>query len=132
MGKGLRGKDTNNMWQKNLNDSSGIIKPPVQAGQLNIITWTALDDATIVSMSVGGSSYTEIALALSKGLNRLDIKNRWHWKLKESSGIIKPFVQGGKPGSITWTAEDDATITSMNEDGSFYAEIASALGKGLK
>ena len=85
---------------------------------------------TFVTQS--GSSYAKIASALDKGLQPSDIKNRRHTKLKESSGIVKPPMQAGRHSSITWTAEEDAMIASMNVGGSSYAEIASALGKGLR
>jgi len=51
--------------------------------------------------------------------------------LKELSGIIKPAVQAGRRSSITWTAEDDATIVRMRTDGFTFAKIASELGNGL-
>jgi hypothetical protein len=93
-----------------------IIKPTVQPCRHISITWTAEDDATIVIMIVGGSSYAEITSALCKCLKPKDITNRQHNKLKDSSGIIKPPVLKGQCSSITWTAEDDATI-ARNESG---------------
>ena len=71
-----------------------------------------------------GSLYAKIASALDIGLKPSDIKNRRHTTLKESSGIVKPPMQAGRHSSITWTAEEDATIASMNMGGSSYAEIA--------
>jgi molecular chaperone DnaK (HSP70) len=53
-----------------------------------ITTWTAEEDAMIVSMIASGSSYAEIALAMDKGLGGKDINNRLLNHLKESSGII--------------------------------------------
>ena len=43
--------------------------------QHSSITWTAEDDEMIVSMITGGSSYTEIASALGKRLEKNDISN---------------------------------------------------------
>ena len=101
-GKGQTKNDINNRWHMKLKESSRIIKPPVQGGQhSSSFSWTAKDDAVIVRMNEGGSSYAEIASALGKGLNKNDIKNRWHKILKELSGIIKPYVQGSKHSSIT-------------------------------
>jgi hypothetical protein len=37
--------------------------------------------------------------------------------LKESSGIIKPFVQGEKKSSITWTTEDES---NRDHDGGWF------------
>ena len=95
--------------------------------EANHTTWTAEDDATIVRMIAGGSSYHKIALAIGKGLRGQDINNRWHRELKESSAIIKPPVKTGPHSSITWTAEDDAR---MILGCSSYPEIALAMGKG--
>ncbi len=80
----------------------------------------------------GGVSFSKIALKLGNGLTENDIKNRWHTKLKESSGIIKPAVPGGFPSSITWTTDIDATIVRMRADDFSFAKIASKLGNGLK
>ncbi len=60
-----------------MKESSGIIKTPMQAGRHSSIAWTAEEDATIVSMNVGDSSYAEIVSALGEGLRREDINNRW-------------------------------------------------------
>jgi hypothetical protein len=70
LGEGLKWNDINNRWNRELKESSGIIKPHVQRGTQSSITWTAEVDATIMSMLGGGSSYTEIALALGKGLKK--------------------------------------------------------------
>ena len=67
-----------------MKQTSGTIKPPVQAGRHSSITWTAEDDATIVSMIVGVSSYAKIASAMGKGLRGKDINNRWNRHLKHS------------------------------------------------
>jgi hypothetical protein len=72
--------------------------------------WTAKDNATIVRMIGGGSSYSEIASKLGKDLNRGDICYRWIDHLEESSGIIRPAVQLGEQSCITWTADVDAAI----------------------
>ena len=98
--------------------------------EANHTTWTAEDDATIVRMIAGGSSYHKNALAIGKGLRGQDINNRWHRELKESSAIIKPPVKTGPHSS--WTAEDDAIIVRMIMHGSSYPEIALAMGIGLK
>ncbi len=130
LGKGLKKNDISNRWHIKLKELSGIIKPPVQSGQHSSITWTAEDDATIVSMSPGGSSYTKIALALGQGLKKNDTSSRWHFKLKESPGIME-HKRTGHRGNITWTAEDDSTIARMKAGGSSFSDIA-ALSKGHK
>ena len=79
----------------------------------------------------GGVSFSKIATKLGNGLTENDIKNRWHRKLKKSSGIIKPFVQSGVPSSISWTEDVDATIVRMRTDGDSFPKIASDLGNGL-
>ena len=96
------------------------------------ITWTAEDDATIVKMIADDVPCSKIASELGNGLSEDDIRNRWHRELKESSGIIKPPGKSGPRSSITWTADIDATIVSMKEGGSSFANIASKLGNGLK
>ena len=93
--------------------------------------WTAEVDESIKSMLNGGVSFSKIASKLGKGLTENDIKNRWHTKLKKSSGIIKPAVQSGYPSRITWTEEVDATIVRMRTDGESFPKIASELGNGL-
>jgi hypothetical protein len=93
--------------------------------------WTAEVDESIKSMINGGVSYPKIASKLGNGLTETDIVNRWHRKLKKSSGIIKPAVPGGFPSSFTWTADVDATIVRMRTDGDSFAKIASELGNGL-
>jgi hypothetical protein len=93
--------------------------------------WTADVDPTIERMIGGCSYYSDIALELGSGLKKHDIGNRWTGHLKELSGIIKPAVQAGRRSSITWTAEDDATIVRMRTDGFTFAKIASELGNGL-
>ena len=103
-----------------------------KAAERDTMDWTVDVDATIVSTIAGGSSYSEIALELGNGLNKNHIYNRWTRYSEESSGIIKPAVQGGRKNHITWTAEDDATIVSMIEGGSSLAKIAPELGNGLK
>jgi len=40
MGNGLKHEDINKRWNKHVKKSSGIIKPPVQAGPKSSITWT--------------------------------------------------------------------------------------------
>ena len=47
------------------------------------ITWTVEDDATIVSMIAGGSSYAKIEWAMGKGPKTKDITNMWHREFKE-------------------------------------------------
>ena len=89
------------------------------------------DNATIVRMIGGGSSYSEIASELGKDLNRGDICYRWIDHLEESSGIIRPAVQLGEQSCITWTADVDAAIVRMRRDGDSYPKIASELGNGL-
>jgi hypothetical protein len=49
-------------------------------------------------------------------------------KLKKSTDIAKPSVQGVK----TWTVETDEAITRTIADGSSYANFASESGNGLK
>ena len=93
--------------------------------------WTAEVDASIESMLDGGVTFKKIASKLGNGLTENDIKNRWHRKLKKSSGIIKPFVQSGVPSSISWTEDVDATIVRMRTDGDSFPKIASELGNGL-
>ena len=93
--------------------------------------WTAEVDESIKSMIKGGVSYTKIASKLGNGLTETDIINRWHKKLKKSSGINKPAVQRGWPNSITWTEDVDATIARMRTDGDSFLKIASELGNGL-
>jgi hypothetical protein len=93
--------------------------------------WTAEVDASIESMLDGGVTFKKIASKLGNGLTENDIKNRWHRKLKKSSGIIKPFVQSGVPSSISWTEDVDATIVRMRTDGDSFPKIASDLGNGL-
>jgi hypothetical protein len=46
-------------------------------------------------MTVGGSSYAEIALTMDKSLRGKDINNRLLNHLKESTCISKPSVQAG-------------------------------------
>ena len=94
--------------------------------------YTADVDATIVSMIADDVPCSKIASELGNGLSENDIRNRWHRELKESSGIIKPPGKSGPRSSITWTADIDATIVSMKEGGSSFANIASKLGNGLK
>jgi hypothetical protein len=93
--------------------------------------WTAEADASIVSMINGRVSFAMIASKLGNGLSKNDITHRWHDHLKESSGIIKPFVQSGPQSSITWTDDVDASIVRMRADEISYAKIASKLGNGL-
>ena len=93
--------------------------------------WTAEVDASIVSMINGRVSFAMIASKLGNGLSKNDITHRWHDHLKESSGIIKPFVQSGPQSSITWTDDVDASIVRMRADDMSYAKIASKLGNGL-
>jgi hypothetical protein len=79
-------------------DERGAVKAAERKKQTNqhklkrAEKWTAEDDATIMSMITGGSSCTEIALALGKGLKK-DSKNRWNKDLKKSTDIIMPFVK---------------------------------------
>jgi hypothetical protein len=93
---------------------------------------TAAVDATIVSMIADGVPCSKIASELGNGLKENDIRNRWHGKLKKSSGIIKPAVQTGPKSRITWTADVDATIVRMRAEDISCAKIASELGNGLK
>ena len=44
--------------------------------------WTVEDNEAITSMIPGGSTYTEIALAMGKGLKWSDIQSRWTRHLK--------------------------------------------------
>jgi hypothetical protein len=62
----------------------------------------------------------------------MDIINRWHVYLKESSGIIKPAVPRGIKSCITWTAEDDAAIVRMKTDDISFVKIASKLGEQVE
>ena len=94
--------------------------------------WTAEDNATIVRMIDEGSTYDKIASELGKDLKRMDIINRWHVYLKESSGIIKPAVPRGIKSCITWTAEDDAAIVRMRTDDISFVKIASKLGEQVE
>ena len=94
--------------------------------------YTADVDATIVSMIADGVPCSKIASELGNGLKENDIRNRWHGKLKKSSGIIKPAVQTGPKSRITWTADVDATIVRMRAEDISCAKIASELGNGLK
>ena len=50
----------------------------------------------------------------------------------KSTSIIKPPVQRGRPGSITWTVEVDGANLRMIVDGYSCAKISSELGNGLK
>jgi hypothetical protein len=50
-------------------------------GQDNI-TWAAEDDETIARMKAGGSSFMDIALALSKGHKTDDVHSWWRHYLK--------------------------------------------------
>ena len=93
--------------------------------------WTAEIDAWIESMIDGSVSFSKIASKLGNGLKEHDIKNRWYSHLKESSGITKPPVQPGKPSSITWTADVDATIVRMRAEDISFVKIASELGNCL-
>ena len=93
--------------------------------------WTAEVDASIVSIINGRVSFAKIASKLGNCLSKNDITHRWHDHLKESSGIIKPFVQSGPQSSITWTDDVDASIVRMRADDMSYAKIASKLGNGL-
>ena len=93
--------------------------------------WTAEVDALIESMIYGSVSFLKIASKLGNGLSTNDIKHRWYDHLKESSGITKPPVQPGKPSSITWTVDVDATIVRMRAEDISFAKIASELGNGL-
>ena len=77
MGNGLTKMDINHRWTGYLKESSGIIKPAVQAGQKSCITWTADVNAAIVRMRTDGYSYAKIASELGDGLKDSDIKNRW-------------------------------------------------------
>jgi hypothetical protein len=95
--------------------------------------YTADVNATIVSMIVDGVPCSMIASKLGNGLKENDIRNRWHSKLKKSSGISKPApVNNGPRSSITWTADVDEKITRMRADGISFTKIASKLGNGLK
>ncbi len=71
----------------------------------------------VMSMIAGGSSFTEIASALGKSPTKNNISHSWNRELKESSGIIKPFVQGEKKSSITWTTEDES---NRDHDGGWF------------
>ena len=73
----------------------------------------------------------KIASKLGNGLTETDIDNRWHKKLKKSSGIIKPPVQTGFSSRITWTEDVDASIVRMRVDDISFPKIASELGNGL-
>jgi hypothetical protein len=81
LGNDLTKMDIYHRWTGYLKELSGIIKPAVQVGRKSCITWTAEDDATIVSMREVGSSFAKIASKLGKGLN--DIQNRWNRHLKD-------------------------------------------------
>ena len=65
--------------QQNLNvlptQPSMSAKIEEERKQHTSITWTAEDDKMIVSMITGGSSYTKIASALGKRLEKNDISN---------------------------------------------------------
>jgi hypothetical protein len=66
-----------------LKESSGIIKPAVQAGQKSRIIWTADVDAVIVRMRADGDSFAKIASELGNGLTKMDIYHRWTRHLKD-------------------------------------------------
>jgi hypothetical protein len=80
MGKGLGGQDISNVWYKKTKETSGFVEPPMQGGRRSCITWTVEDDATIVSMIEGASSYNKIASALRHNYD--DIENRWRCHLQ--------------------------------------------------
>jgi hypothetical protein len=72
-------KRRNAKKQQNLNvlptQPSMSAKIEEEGKQHTSITWTAEDDEMIVSMITGGSSYTKIASALGKRLEKNDISN---------------------------------------------------------
>jgi len=83
LGNGLSEDDIRNRWTGYLKKLSGIIKPPVQAGQHSSITWTVDVDAAIVSMIAGDYSCSKIAMELDNGLKQYDIYDRWTRHLKD-------------------------------------------------
>jgi len=72
LGNGLKGSDFVHMWTRSAK-TSGIIKPPAQAGRRSSITWTADAHETITRMIGDGVSYAQIASELGNGLKRNDI-----------------------------------------------------------
>ncbi len=83
LGNGLSEDDIRNRWTGYLKKLSGIIKPPVQAGQHSSITWTVDVDASIMRMRANDVSFDKIASILGNSLKRDDIKNRWNRHLKD-------------------------------------------------
>ena len=83
LGKGLSTKAIENRWYRELKESSGITKPPVQPGFPSRITWTADVDATIVRMRTDGDTFAKIASELGNGLSTNAIQNRWYRHLKD-------------------------------------------------
>ena len=83
LGNGLSKSDIYNRWYHYLQKSSGIIKPPVQAGRSSSITWSEDVDALIVRMRADDITYAKIASELSNGLTANDIMNRWNRHLKD-------------------------------------------------
>ena len=77
-------------------------------------------------------SFSKIASKLGNGLSTNDIEGRWYDHLKESSGITKPPVKGGRHSNITWTVDVNASIVRMRADDITFAKIALKLGNGLK
>ena len=77
LGNGLKRSGINHRWNYSSKKSTGIIKPPVQAGWHSSITWTVEVDKAITCMIADNSTYTNIALELGNGLNRSEIFNRW-------------------------------------------------------
>jgi len=83
LGNGLSTNMIRHRWDDHLKESSGIIKPPVQAGFPSRITWSTEDDATIVRMRAEDISFANIASELGNGRAKNDILNRWNRHLKD-------------------------------------------------
>ena len=79
LGKGLKKNDTSSRWHDKLKESSGFMEHK-RIGPRGDINWTAEDNATIARMKAGGSSFSDIALALSKG--HKTVHNSWRHYLK--------------------------------------------------
>ncbi len=79
LGKGLKKNDTSSRWHDKLKESSGFMEHK-RIGSSGDITRIAEDNATIARMKAGGSSFSDIALALSKC--HKTVHNSWRHYLK--------------------------------------------------
>jgi hypothetical protein len=83
IGRGVGSDSTRDATSRGVgNDSTSCGDDYTSCGVAVSTTWTVEDNEAITSMIPGGSTYTEIALAMGKGLKWSDIQSRWTRHLK--------------------------------------------------